>query len=179
MRIEIKELKEYTNVIIYGAAILMIISIVTPHASHWVKPEQSHVFWIWGLISEVDWLGSPLGWREDISFHLNSNPIVLSVGLIITLALFYITIKNILIARTFRQEEEEEYTPPLYHIFIYGILPIILMVFWMFFIQAIYSEIGFLENYNFWGYFSPNFGIYGFIIGSSICTVGHILQKYL
>ena len=174
----VKDLKEYANVIIYGAAILMIISIVTPHASHFIKPEQSHVLWIWGLIAEFIWHGSPMGWREDISFYFNSNPIVIIIGLIFTIAMSFFTIKNILIARNFRRDPEEEYITPWYNIF-YGIIPILLMITWVIFIQIIYSKIGFLGNYDFWDYFTPNFGIYGFIIGSSICTAGHALYKIL
>lgn len=177
----IKNLKEYANVIIYGAAILMIISIITPHASHWIKPEESHVFWVWGLVAEINWISSPVGWREDISFYFNSNPVVISIGLILTIAMFFFAIKNILIARYFRkdlEEEEEEYISPWYNIF-YGIIPILLMISWVIFIQVIYEKIGFLGNYDFWDYFRANFGVYGFIVGSSICTAGHALHKIL
>ncbi|MFW9877350.1 MAG: hypothetical protein ACFFG0_30035 [Candidatus Thorarchaeota archaeon] len=174
----IRDLKEYANVVIYSAAILMIISIILPHASHFIKPEQSHVLWLWGLIAEVNWLSSPMGYREDISFYFNSNPIVFGIGLLLGIVLLLISIKNILIARNFRRDLNEKYINPWYNVF-YGIIPILLMISWIIFIEVIYAEIGFLGNYDFWEYFVPNFGVYGFIVGSSICTVGHILQKYL
>ncbi|MFX1346326.1 MAG: hypothetical protein ACFFAI_14530, partial [Promethearchaeota archaeon] len=66
-----------------------------------------------------------------------------------------------------------------YNISIYGILPILLMISWIFFMEYIYSEIGFLGHYHFWDYFRLTFGICGFFIGSSICTVGYLSQKYL
>jgi hypothetical protein len=178
MRINFRDLKEYANVIIYGAAILMIISILTPTASHFIRGEKSYVFWLWGLIAETNWLSSPVGWREDISFYFNSNPIVLCISLVFTIAISFFTIKNILIARDFRRDLEEEYISPWYNIF-YGIIPILLMISWVIFMQYIYTKVGFVGHYDFWGYFAPNFGIYGFMIGSSICTLGYILQKYL
>ena len=156
----------------------MIISILTPVASHYIRGEQSHVFWLWGLISETNWLSSPVGWREDLTFYFNSNPVVISIGLILSIVMFSFTIKNILIARNFRRDPEKEYITPWYNIF-YGIIPILLMISWVIFMQGIYSKIGFLGYYDFWDYFDPNFGIYGFIVGSSICTAGHALHKIL
>lgn len=61
----------------------------------------------------------------------------------------------------------------------YGIIPILLFISWVIFIEFIYSKIGFLGHYNFWDYFIHNVGFYGFVISGSICTIGNVLQKYL
>ncbi|MHA1883938.1 MAG: hypothetical protein ACW96S_02705 [Promethearchaeota archaeon] len=171
-----KKLFEYSWILPYIGGVLAIISVITP-ASAQSEPDvfiDSHTYWLWGLVAITDWTWGMTGWAWENTYQFITNPLVLSVNVVLTLMVIIVSVKLLFKTRSYVLEKKNlDKTYLLYSACYFGIITA-----WLIINELIYSVTGFLEMgpyFSFIGYFGMEFGVYGLYLGGAVTTLGYIL----